>query len=83
MLADLMSAWQFLLRAKRELIKDPRNGLYFIQGTINWWIHGKAITKFLKKKNQCQKCFETNTCQSGCSCEFHKVALSSKKCGIK
>lgn len=83
MLKGLMSVWQFLLRGIREIKKDPRNGWYFIQGTVRWWIHGKAITKFLRKKNQCPTCFETGECQSGCGCEFHKVALSNKKCNVE
>jgi len=66
----------------RELKKDPRNGLYYLQGWINWFLHKRAIKKYFRKSKECPECFEQNQCMI-CGCSFNPLALSSKKCDLK
>lgn len=68
-----------MLNRIKEARSNPKLVYYYIQGHINWWIHGRYITKFLIKKQECPDCFENNACKI-CGCPFNKLALSDKKC---
>lgn len=63
--------------ALKELKKDPRNGLYFIQGHLRWLIHSRAIKQYYKKSKECPECFHLNQCEK-CGCNFNAVALTNK-----
>ena len=62
-----------------KLRKEPKSALYFIQGNFNWFIHGKAIKKYLNKMSECPNCYKDAQCEK-CGCDFNALALSSKKC---
>jgi len=61
----------------KVFLKEPIVALYFIQGHINWFLFGKFIKRYWKKKEECPDCFEANQCKQ-CGCEFGPIALSSK-----
>ena len=63
-------------------LSNPITILYYIQGHVNWFIHGKAILKWYKKSLECPTCFEAGRCVH-CGCPFNEKALSDKPCGIE
>lgn len=63
----------------RQVIDNPKLARYYIQGNINWFLHGKAIIKYVKKLQECPECFTNQACKI-CECSFNKLALSDKKC---
>ena len=63
-------------------LSNPLTVVYYIQGHVNWFIHGKAILKWYKKSLECPECFKRGTCIH-CGCPFNEKALSDKPCGIQ
>lgn len=72
--------YQLLKRRLNEVRDNPKLVLYYIQGHVNWFIHGRAIVKFKKKELECPECFSKGQCVN-CGCDFSKLALSNKPCG--
>ena len=70
---------QFLSKLK-YVLDNPRTILYYIQGHLLWFIHGRMIMKWFKKTIECPKCFEAGACIE-CGCPFNEKALSDKPCG--
>lgn len=66
-----------MLNRIKEVVANPILIFYYVQGHINWWLHGRAITKFLIAKSKCPDCFQSNQCKL-CGCPFNKVVLSGK-----
>ena len=71
--------FHLLLSRVRQVIDNPKLAWYYIQGNINWFLHGKAIIKYVKKLQECPECFTNQECLN-CGCNFNRLALSDKKC---
>lgn len=71
--------FRLLLSRVRQIRENPKLVWYYIQGNINWFRHGKAIIKYVKKSQECPECFTNQECLK-CECPFNKLALSNKKC---
>ena len=54
-----------------------KNSYYFIIGKIRWFIHGRAIKKYVIKAMICEDCFTVGECKK-CGCDFNPLALTNK-----
>ena len=72
-------SYQLLKERLRQIKENPKTILYYLQGNINWFLHGRAIIKFLEKSRECPDCASNGSCLE-CGCDFATLALSSKTC---
>ncbi len=63
----------------REMKANPLVAWYFVQGHVRWWLHRKAILRYLIKAHQCEACYKAGFC-THCGCPVGPLFLSSKKC---
>lgn len=67
------------MRWLKLFVKQPGRAFWFVQGHILWYLHKKAILKFLKKSIECEPCYKSGFCVH-CGCAVGPVFMSSMKC---
>jgi len=52
---------------------------WVIQGKVSWFLHKRAIRKYVTRMNKCAECAEAGQCKH-CGCDFNAMSLSGKPC---